>query len=84
MEYVIAIATYDRSKMFETHTYQLLVKHGITAKATLFLQSEDDAIAYEHFGLNTVRSPKGLVPTNNFIACYYVKGVWDAATVNSF
>jgi hypothetical protein len=28
VDYVIAIATYNRAKMFETHTYQLLVKHG--------------------------------------------------------
>ena len=59
VEYVIAIATYDRAKMFATHTYPLLVKHGLTAKATLFLQSEEDAIAYAHFGLNTVMGPRG-------------------------
>jgi hypothetical protein len=73
VDYAIVIATYGRSKTFEEKTYPLLIRHNLRAKATLFLQSPEDEAAYARFGLKIVRSPNGLVPTNNFIACYYDK-----------
>jgi hypothetical protein len=60
VDYAIAIATYGRSETFEEKTYPLLVKHGLTAKATLFLQSPEDEAAYARFGLKIVRrEPEG-------------------------
>jgi len=76
MPIFIAVPTYDRVDTFRKKTYtKIIQKYKLEKYTTLFIQSDKDAKEYKELApeLKQVRSPKGLVNTQNFINKYYPK-----------
>ena len=74
MPIFIAIPSYDRLDVFRKKTYSKIIKrYNLEKYVTLFLQSDKDAKEYKEAfpELKQVRSPKGLINTQNFINKHY-------------
>ena len=74
MPIFIAIPTFDRVDTFRKKTYtKIIQKYKLEKYCTLFIQSDKDANDYKELApeLKQVRSPKGLINTQNFISKYY-------------
>ena len=70
----IAIPTFNRVDVFKKKTYNKIIKpYKLEKYITLFIQSEEDAKLYKELApeLKQVRSPKGLINTQNFINNHY-------------